>query len=370
MRIVHLSDTHLGYGTYSKLDHSEGINQREADFYNAFRQSIDKAIELKPDAIIHAGDLFDVVRPQNRAIEFAMKQLLRLSEAGIETVLISGNHSTPKMKETGSIFGIFEHLPHMHAVHDCGTTRVVVGDMTVHAIPHSTSPPLAQLVSELRPSKETRYNIAVLHAGITGSKTYKMDEFNEQAVPVEAAPADFDYIALGHYHRYAKVRENMYYSGSTERLGFGEVDQDKGVIELNLATSGMKFHKLAIRDMIDLEEVDAKTMVASEVLATARDRVSGAVIDDRIVRLVVKNVSQEAYRSLDVPAIRKLGASAVHFELKIERAEAAARREAEDAQIGSLTHEFQRYVSGLDLPEAKKKALLERGGPYFTRDDE
>ncbi len=72
MRLIHFSDTHLGYGAFSKLDVSEGINQREADFYSAFQQAINRMIELKPDFVVHSGDLFDTVRPQNRAIDFAL----------------------------------------------------------------------------------------------------------------------------------------------------------------------------------------------------------------------------------------------------------------------------------------------------------
>lgn len=142
MKIAHISDTHLGFGAYSKLDPVEGINQREMDIYTAFEQAVTEILELKPDLVIHSGDLFDSVRPQNRAIDFALRQLIRLSEAGIETVLISGNHSTPKLRETGSIFRIFEHLECVHPVHEPGVKKIAFDDVVVHAIPHSVNPPL------------------------------------------------------------------------------------------------------------------------------------------------------------------------------------------------------------------------------------
>ena len=82
MKILHIADTHLGYSAYRKLT-EEGINQREIDNYNAFKQVIDYAIQSKPDIILHAGDLFDSVRPNNRAITFAIKQILRLSKSDI-----------------------------------------------------------------------------------------------------------------------------------------------------------------------------------------------------------------------------------------------------------------------------------------------
>ena len=109
MRLVHLSDTHLGHSAYNKTD-SSGINQREADVYSAFNEIIEYILKTKPDLVIHSGDLFDSVRPSNRAIHEAFRQLVRLSRAEIPTVLISGNHSTPRHKATGSIFRLLEFL--------------------------------------------------------------------------------------------------------------------------------------------------------------------------------------------------------------------------------------------------------------------
>src|SRR6266487_2918229 len=87
-RIVHTSDTHLGFSAYSRLDPATGVNQRETDVYDAFELVVDYAIEKHVDAIVHAGDLFDGVRPNNRAISFLFRQLSRLLEAGIPFVVV------------------------------------------------------------------------------------------------------------------------------------------------------------------------------------------------------------------------------------------------------------------------------------------
>jgi len=60
MKILHISDTHLGYSAYRKLT-DDNINQREMDNYNSFQKIIDYAIKLKPDIVLHSGDLFDSV---------------------------------------------------------------------------------------------------------------------------------------------------------------------------------------------------------------------------------------------------------------------------------------------------------------------
>lgn len=370
MRLVHISDTHLGFGAYTKLDPVEGINQREADVYRAFEQAIDKTIELRPDIVVHAGDLFDTVRPQNRAIDFALRQLIRLSEAGIETVLISGNHSTPKLRETGNIFSIFEHLEHIHSVHEAGGKKLVFGDTTVFAAPHSTDPSLPELAASMRPSKDSGRNVMVLHAGVVGSDTYKMDEFNEQTIPIESLTEDWDYIALGHYHQFKKVRERAYYSGSTERLGFGEIGQLKGIVEVDLDSHKVTFHELKLREMMDLEPLDASGLASSEILREARDRISTASIDGKIVRLEISNVAPDAHRSLDAPAIRRLGSSALHFELKIGKLDAENKREEAETQIGLLADEFARFVARQDMPDEKKALLMALGVPYLTREEE
>lgn len=366
MRLIHISDTHLGFSAYTKTDPASGMNQREADFYDAFVQGVDRAIELRPDLVVHSGDLFDTVRPQNRAIDVALKQLIKFSEAGIEVVLISGNHSTPRLLETGNIFRIFEHLDNIHPIHEPGVTTIVSGDATVHAVPHSANPPMSAALAKLRPSRETKYNLLALHAGIDGSSRYRMDEFNEQIVTPKMIPEEMDYVALGHFHRFSEVRKMMYYSGSTERNGFGEVGQQKGFVEVDLERESVKFHELKTRDMIDLSPVDAKSLTATEVTADVRRRIEEGDLSGKIARLIVNNVATEAIRSLDVPAMRRYGAAALHFELKVERAEATKHVGTDSATIGTLANEYRRFVEGMDVSDEKRQRLLILGSPYFA----
>src|SRR4030042_4275971 len=132
MKILHVADTHLGYSAYRKTT-DEGINQREIDVYNAFKDFIDYAIKTKPDLIIHAGDLFDSVRPNNRAITFAIKQILRLSKQKIPFLVIAGNHEHPKLKETGHIFSVFDHIEHVYPIYnaECETRSFDFNDKKI-----------------------------------------------------------------------------------------------------------------------------------------------------------------------------------------------------------------------------------------------
>ncbi|HRU11914.1 MAG TPA: DNA repair exonuclease, partial [Methanomassiliicoccales archaeon] len=96
MRIAHVADTHVGFTAYRRTDPETGMNQREVDVYRAFERLVDSLIAKRPDAVLHSGDLFDSVRPSNRALSVVLEQLLRLSREGIPIVLIAGNRSTPR----------------------------------------------------------------------------------------------------------------------------------------------------------------------------------------------------------------------------------------------------------------------------------
>ena len=77
MKLVHLADLHLGFRQYQRQT-ANGLNQREADVASAFRKAIDAVIELRPDIILIAGDVFHAVRPTNPAILSAYTHFARL----------------------------------------------------------------------------------------------------------------------------------------------------------------------------------------------------------------------------------------------------------------------------------------------------
>src|SRR5881392_1529858 len=104
MRLVHISDLHLGYRQYQRLTPT-GVNQREADVAGTFRLAVDRIIGLEPDVIIVAGDVFHTARPTNQAILHAFLQFSRLVHAlpSTEIVIVAGNHDTPRSSDVGGI---------------------------------------------------------------------------------------------------------------------------------------------------------------------------------------------------------------------------------------------------------------------------
>ncbi len=96
MKIVHMSDSHLGFSAYNKVD-QYGRNIIEEKIYQGFEHAIDKIIkDIKPDAIVHAGDVFHHVRPRIRTLYVFKSAIEKLDKKKIPTIIISGNHDAPK----------------------------------------------------------------------------------------------------------------------------------------------------------------------------------------------------------------------------------------------------------------------------------
>ena len=93
MKLVHISDLHLGYRAYHRTN-PQGINIREADVALAFRETLDRTAEIAPEFLLVAGDVFHTVRPSNAAIADAFRQFSQFHSRSPETrvIIVAGNH--------------------------------------------------------------------------------------------------------------------------------------------------------------------------------------------------------------------------------------------------------------------------------------
>ncbi|MGB2805807.1 MAG: exonuclease SbcCD subunit D [Candidatus Zixiibacteriota bacterium] len=377
MRFVHISDSHLGASGYSRRLSASGYNQREEDVCNSFQAAVDQIIELKPDFVLHSGDLFHTVRPTNRIINFAIRQILRVVNLEIPMVIISGNHDTPKQRTVGSVFSFFEVLsPLLHLVHRNQYELIKLKHVAIHAIPHCLnqedfSQELAKVEIVGRPPTadgeyHSSVNILMLHGVVAGIREFSMGELAEQEIPSSYLQRGFDYVALGHYHRFCQVESGGYYAGSTERLSMSELGQEKGFVEVDLQTKNVKFHRVPTRDMIELPPLNARELDQEQVLLEIEKRVGAQDVEEKIVRLKVTSIPEHVYNSLDFRKIAELKSRAFHFDLKFDRKEEEARDQSTRTSIGKLNMEFQQFLKQAPVENLKKDRLLELGLRYLS----
>ena len=340
---------------------------------------MDQIIELKPDFVLHSGDLFHTVRPTNRIINFAIRQILRVVGAQIPMVIISGNHDTPKQRTVGSVFSFFEVLsPLLHVVYRNRYELIKLGEVAVHAIPHCLnqedfSQELAKVKLGHGPpttdnGRDFRFNILMLHGVVAGIREFSIGELAEQEIPTSSLERGFDYVALGHYHRFCQVESGGYYAGSTERLSMSELGQKKGFVEVDLQTKEVKFHSVPAREMIEFPSLDARELDQKQILLEIEKRVQAENMEERIVRLRVTDIPEHVYNSLDFRKIAELKSRTFHFDLKFEKKEEEAKGQSTKTSIGKLNMEFQQFLQQAPVENLQKDRLLEMGLSYLSAD--
>ncbi|MEO7366816.1 MAG: DNA repair exonuclease [Gemmatimonadaceae bacterium] len=382
MKLVHLSDLHLGYRQYHRST-TGGLNQREADVALAFKKTMDAVIDLKPDVIVIGGDVFHSVRPTTPAILHAYKQFARLREQLPDTivVMVAGNHDTPRTTETGHIIRLFSALG--VTVVDTAPKRVVFrdGELSILAVPSNIRPRPA---FERDPS--AKYNVLLIHDIIAGvvPQYGSLADDNHALTVDELNTSDWDYVAFGHYHVYHRIAKNAYYSGALEYTSsniWGEVDDEaekrvngKGFIEHDLATGSHKFHPVSLaRRVVDLPAIQGASLSASEL----SDAITFAVesskdgIENKIVRLVVRDVPRHVLRDIDHRKIREFKRSALHFLLDV-RKPAPVRIDMSGApgRRASLIETVKIMLETRDMtPGIDRQSLVDLGMHYLLEAD-
>jgi DNA repair exonuclease SbcCD nuclease subunit len=336
VNLAHLADPHLGIRQYHRQTPA-GINQREADIAHAFRLAVDGVIDARPDAVVVAGDLFHSVRPTNAAIVFAFRQFQRLREAlpDAPIVLIAGNHDTPRSTETGSILRLFEELGVDVATDEARRFVYPALDLSVLAVPHQAL--VGGSRPSLRPEGDERHRVLLLHGEIEGVFPFDRSaaEYGGALLGLqEMAPAEWTYVALGHYHVRHEVAPRVWYAGSLEYVSpnlWGELRDEidhrspgKGwlLADLERGTTEHRLVPLA-RQILDLEPIEGEGLAASAINELVQERVHAIPggVDDKVVRLRVWNVPRHIGRELDHAAIRALKSAALHFHLDVRRPE-------------------------------------------------
>jgi len=367
MKVIHFSDTHLGFSDYSKIDPELGINLREADVYRAFSQVVDYIISTSPDIVIHSGDLFDTYRPSNRAINFALKEIARISQKDIPLVMISGNHSTPRVRTSGSIFEAFEILKNVYPVYQSKYQEIIINDVALHCVPHmATEEELGKAFDGLKLNNKKKYNVIVAHMGVTADVQYKMGEFNELIIPQGALKKkkDFNYIALGHYHKNLPLTDNCYYSGSTECFSFNETGQKKGFMEVDLAKNTKQFIPLKTRAMLSFQPINCKDLSAGGIADEVESLVKGKT-KGNILQVTFNNINKHQYTELDLQKLKEITKEAVHLKTVynwiVEKGKVATK-----TAIGTLASEFENFIEGQDIKDLNKNKLKELGINYLS----
>jgi exonuclease SbcD len=342
IKLLHLSDIHMGSGfAHGQINPETGMNTRLEDFIAALTRCVDHALEEPVDLVLFGGDAFPDATPPPFVQQAFAKQFCRLSEAGIPTVLLVGNHDQHAQGSGGASLSIYRTL---------GVPDVIVGDsLATHcistkggAIQVVTLPWLTRSTLLTRPETEgltmtqvsdlllDRLRVALegeirrldpnlptvlLAHAMVDTATFGAERFLAAGrgftIPMAmlARPC-FDYVALGHVHRHQILCEQplMVYPGSIERVDFSEEKEEKGYMLACLEKGKVKadFCALPVRPFKTIKVDLTKVEDPQKVLMAA---ICQGAIEEAVVRCIyilrsdqVEQIDQGAISTALAPA--------------------------------------------------------------------
>lgn len=303
LRIAHFSDTHLGYRAIYKADPETGRNQRALDIERAYEDAISDILTRQVDLVIHGGDVFHHTRPSWSALRCFVRQTRRLTEAGLPVIVIGGNHDTPRLRTSGSVFSVLDlALPEVDFVTGYEDQEFAYErfNLNIFAVPHGKLVDLSPPVILPEPG---RRNVLVTHGLVPGMSIRGHREPGEEEITDTLLDTDFDYIALGHFHLSSKQRHNAWYSGSTERMGWGDEDVDPGYLIVTLAEPGeppeVEHIPIETRSMKTLAPLDGEGRDARELADTVIQRLQRLDLPRAMTRIELRDTPRPIRREAE-----------------------------------------------------------------------
>jgi len=395
MKVLHFADAHIDMANYGRHDPVSGLPLRVLDFLRSLDIIVDTAITEKVELVLFAGDAYKDRSPGPTFQREWGRRMMRLSRAGIPTLLLVGNHDISPTSGRALSFQEFDTLevPHIQILAKpallgpaeleglpiqvialpwinraavaaamqnegdaSGDANRTLEDRYIHLVNH--------LFGELNPSLPA---VLLAHGSVEGAvyggeRTVLLG--GDFTLPRSLVRDQrLDYTALGHIHKMQELNEGMHppvvYPGSIERVDAGEAGDDKYFViaEIQKGKTKVDLRKLTgIRKFITREvRIDHKSPVTAQLTAALEPR---AELKDAIVRLTAY-FSREIQAQMDENTVREFASEAFEFRF-IQRPEQEGRiRLPQDKTISSL--------SPVELAELfwKDQHLKEEGFPVL-----
>ena len=264
LTLLHFADLHLGIENYGRLDPATGLHTRVQDFSASLATAFDLAIEEEVDLVLFAGDMYKTCDPTpTHQREFA-RQLHRLQQAQIPIVLIVGNHDAPVAFGKATSIDIFSDLqlegtyvvrrPQLLRIDTANGPVQIAGlpwptrnilrthddyrDLPQEGITAAIQEICAAQIDEFARQLDPQLpailtaHLTAADAAFSGSERTAIIGQDPILLTSTLANPAYDYVALGHIHKYQDLNRDHHppvvYSGSLERIDFGEEQEDKG----------------------------------------------------------------------------------------------------------------------------------------------
>lgn len=268
IKFLHLSDSHLGESM--PLYHTPPNNWRGEGFIKNYYAALKPALRGDVDFVLHSGDLFDKNHINMDIIGRAMVPLRRIAKRKIPVFIVPGNHESKHIP--GGLLLAGENI---HIFSKPETIEFTIKDrrVVIAGFPYIRRESRVWFKKMLERTgwkyRKDTFNILLCHQIFEGARVGRRNftfRNGENVVSLDEIPSGFDYIACGHIHKQQTIRakeSTIYYAGSTERVSFQEMDEEKGffVVTIKDGIPYPKFNKLTptIMTIVELDTTEKRT---------------------------------------------------------------------------------------------------------------
>jgi exonuclease SbcD len=365
MKLIHIADTHLGIAAFNRLDPESGMNLREKQVYDNFLKAIDEIINQKPDVLVHAGDLFDTVKPKTRAYTTVLEALDRLHTAGIPFIVIAGNHSMVKTRYTTSPYEVLTYHPSkITAAYKYRYERVEIGDTVFHLIPNMLRPEDYRTAFDQIELSGTCNNVLVTHGLATAIRDKRLATVAEHELDNTILSDTFDYIALGHYHRQCQITDNAWYSGSMEYLTYGEIGDTKGGLLVDPGRHEVRHLDLPHTPMVDLGTIRCEGVHPGEIT----EEIISRIVDKSIPRysmaqVTLDGLSREHGKGIDMKSLAAVREQLLDLKIRVKGKDAESPVPLQqDVRAVDYLQEFSAFAAQQQQLTARQKEFIGKCG--------
>ena len=401
IRFIHTADIHFGMENYGRIDPATGIHTRLLDFQKAFNACIDHAIANNVDFFLFSGDAYKTAHPSPTQQKLLFNCLMRLFKERIPVVIVVGNHDNPLSFGKANSLDIFQDLPldgfHVIAKPTILPLKTKSGLVNIVGIPWPTRNTITMSNQHLyKTGLEITEYISKAVANIIGDCARKIDKeipavlaghltvasgifsgSEKRAIygtdpiflPSQLAIEPFDYVALGHLHRYQNLNPNGYpaiiYSGSIERVDFGERKEEKGFCLVTIESKGKTTHefiKTPSRPFIQVEVYLQPGLDQTEQVLAELERYEVA---DAVVKIVY-HIPQGRKDTVDIKALERACSSAMYLVgiIPVRKPDTRDRRASMKVDMDLPTLLGTYFLSKPELKD-KKDQLIEKALDLF-----
>jgi exonuclease SbcD len=303
MRAIICGDAHIGAIFGLGRPDGNGGNTRVNDYVKSLNHIVDYAISSKADIFIQTGDIFEHRDPDVRHMAIVDSALKKLSNAGVSTFVIMGNHDYRRNGSsfTSSITSLAAaDYPNVRMVLDPEVIEVSNNDgdsSNLLLIPFRDQRMYAGKGNRDK-SDNFEKEIRSLIEGIqnqnptiaVGHNFFFEGSYNDYGgSELMARPAAFegcDVALMGHLHQFRVLRKRSpvcIYTGSMEKSNFGDANVEKYFIDYDISTKKASFKKVPSRDLVDAS-IDLTGLDFADISDGIDKEIAKHDLSDKIVR--------------------------------------------------------------------------------------